>query len=397
MEQLRTLPQAKRPAARLIGRKCIACVFGTRPEAIRMAPVIRALAADPRTKPLVILTSQDRDLLDQVTGLFDLDIAADLNVKQDGQNLGDITASILQGLAPVLEDLAPDCVLVHGDTTTTLAVSLAAFYAGIPIGHMEAGVHPADRTAPRLGDMNAKLVAQVATMHFAPTAEAAENLIRAGVDQGQIEITGNTSIDALAWVRETTEADPGIVQDMEARFPWLDSSRRLVLVAGHQGEDQDGDPGQIAGALIRLAARGDLQIAWSVRMSPKARQNLETILAHAPGARHIHMIDPPGYRAQAWLMGRAEVIITDNGNVQEEAPFLGKPVLVINDGLGRPEAVAAGTVRLVGRSTEGLVAETSRLLDDWGAYRAMAHAPNPYGDGQAAERIQARLMSELVG
>ena len=396
MEQLRTLPQTKRPAAKLIGRKCIACIFGTRLEAIRMAPVIRALAADPGTKPLVILTGQNRELLDHVTGLFGLDVAAHLNVMQDGQNLGDITAAILQGLAPVLEDLAPDCVLVHGDTTTTFAASLAAVYAGIPVGHMDAGVRTGDMGASRSEGMNSKLVAQVATVHFTPTTRATETLIREGVDPGRIEVTGNTAIDALAWVRETTEAGPGIAQNMAARFDWLDSARRLVLVTGDWRGNQGGGLAQIAGALIRLAGRGDVQVAWPVDLTPEARRSLDAILAHAPGAGHTHIIEPPGYRASAWLMGRAELIITDSGIIQEEAPFLDKPVLVASEDAARPEAVEAGTVRLAGTSTERLTAEASYLLDDWGAYRAMASAPNPYGDGNAAGRIQARLVRELA-
>ena len=396
MEQLRSRLIAERPVAKLAGRKCIACIFGTRPEAIKMAPIIQSLAADPSTRPVVVATGQHRELLDQVTDLFDLDIATNLDVMQDGQSLGDMTAAILQGLGPVLEDLAPDCVLVHGDTTTTLAASLAAFYAGIPVGHVEAGLRTGDRAAPWPEEMNRTLVAGLATMHFAPTQGAAENLIREGVDPEQIEVTGNTAIDALEWVRQTALQSPEIALDMEQRFPWLARTRRLVLVTGHRRENQDGGLAQIAAAIIRLAARGDVQIAWPVHPSPKVRANLDQVLTHAPGGQHIHMIEPLGYRAFAWLMGRAELIITDSGGIQEEAPSLGKPVLVTREVTERPEAVAAGTVRLVGTSTERIVAEATRLLDDWGAYRAMARTINPYGDGQAAGRIHARLVKELA-
>jgi len=396
MEQLRSKLVAERPVAKLAGRKCIACIFGTRPEAIKMAPVIQALTKDPSTKPLVVVTGQHRELLDQVTGLFGLNIAADLNVMRSGQSLGDITAAILQGLGPVLEDLAPDCVLVHGDTTTTLAASLAAFYAGIPIGHVEAGLRTGDMDAPWPEEMNRSLVAQLATMHFAPTQGAADNLIREGVDPARIEVTGNTAIDALSWVRETTLETPGAVDDITARFPWLDASRRLILVTGHRRENQDGGLTRVAAALIRLAARGDVQIAWPMHPNPKVRENLAQVMAHAPGGEHIHMIEPLGYRAFAWLMGRAELIITDSGGIQEEAPSLGKPVLVTREVTERPEAVEAGTVRLVGTSTETIVTEATWLLDDWGVYRTMARSINPYGDGKAAGRIHARLVRELA-
>jgi len=396
MEQLRPRPITDRPA-KLIRRKRIACIFGTRPEAIKMAPVVQALGQDPLAEPLVILTGQHRELLDQVTDLFGLEIAADLNVMQVAQSPGDVTAAVLEKLAPVLEDLAPNCVLVHGDTTTTLAASLAAFYAGIPIGHVEAGLRTGDMKAPWPEEMNRKLVAGLATMHFAPTQGAADNLIREGVDPAQIEVTGNTAIDALAWVRQTTLADPDCAQTMAAHFPWLDLSRRLVLVTGHRRENQDGGLARIAAAIIRLAARGDVQIAWPVHPSPKVKAALDQVLAHAPGGEHIHMIAPQGYRAFAWLMGRAELIITDSGGIQEEASSLGKPVLVTREVTERPEAAAAGTVRLVGTSTERIVAEATRLLDDWGAYRAMVRTINPYGDGKAASRIHARLSQELVG
>jgi len=396
MEQLRSRLVAERPVAKLAGRKCIACIFGTRPEAIKMAPVIQALAKDPSTKPLVVVTGQHRELLDQMTGLFGLEIAADLNVMRQGQSLGDITSAILQGLGPVLEDLAPDCVLVHGDTTTTLAASLAAFYAGIPIGHVEAGLRTGDMDAPWPEEMNRSLVTRLATMHFAPTQGAANNLIREGVDPARIEVTGNTAIDALGWVRETTLETPGAVDDITARFPWLDAARRLILVTGHRRENQDGGLARVAAALIRLAARGDVQIAWPMHPNPKVRENLAQVMAHAPGGEHIHMIEPLGYRAFAWLMGRAELIITDSGGIQEEAPSLGKPVLVTREVTERPEAVEAGTVRLVGTSTETIVTEATWLLDDWGIYQTMARSINPYGDGKAADRIHARLVQELA-
>ncbi|MEM9138200.1 MAG: UDP-N-acetylglucosamine 2-epimerase (non-hydrolyzing) [Pseudomonadota bacterium] len=396
MEQLRIPLEADRRAKPLRQRR-IACIFGTRPEAIKMAPVIQALADDAETQPLVILTGQHRELLDQVTDLFGLKIAANLNVMQVAQGPGAVTAAILTKLPPVLEDLAPDCVLVHGDTTTTLAAGLAAFYAGIPVGHVEAGLRTGDMTAPWPEEMNRKLVAGLATMHFAPTAGAADNLIREGVDPARIEVTGNTAIDALAWVRQTAMADPDTARDMKICFPWLDPTRRLLLVTGHRRENQDGGLARVAAALIRLAGRGDLQIAWPVHPNPKVKAALDQVLIHAPGGQHIHMIEPLGYRAFAWLMGRAELIITDSGGIQEEAPSLGKPVLVTREVTERPEAVAAGTVRLVGTSTERIVAEASRLLDDWDAYQAMARTINPYGDGKAAGRIQARLVRELVG
>ena len=395
MEQLRTRPRADRPA-RLINTRRIACIFGTRPEAIKMAPVIRALALDPFTEPVVLLTGQHRELLAQVTDLFGLDIHVNLDVMREAQGPGEVTAAVLARLPPVLEDLAPDYVLVHGDTTTTLAASLATFYAGIPVGHVEAGLRTGDMTAPWPEEMNRRLVAQLASVHFAPTVQARANLIREGVDPDRIEVTGNTAIDALEWV-SAMAGDPGAdTPDMAQQFSWLDPARRLILVTGHRRENQDGGLARIAAAMIRLAARGDVQIVWPVHPSPRVRAALTQVLAHAPHGGHVHLIDPQAYAPFAWLMGRADLIITDSGGIQEEAPSLGKPVLVTREVTERPEAVQAGTVRLVGTSTERIVAEATRLLDDWDAYRAMARTINPYGDGKAADRIHARLVEDLV-
>ena len=371
------------------GRVRILSIFGTRPEAIKMAPVIRALAALPDVDAPVCLTGQHREMLDQVCSLFEIEAHTDLALMRHGQGPGDVTAAVIAGIRPVLERLRPDCVLVHGDTATTLGAALAAFYARIPLGHVEAGLRTGDMSAPWPEEMNRRLTTSLAQLHFAPTAQAAGNLATEGVASTAIEVTGNTAVDALLWVRERTRSRRGADLGMTARFPWLDPSRRLILVTGHRRENIGDGLDGVCAALVRLAARGDVQIAWPLHPNPAVSRPVAAGLARQDA---IHLIAPQDYAPFAWLMERAHLILTDSGGMQEEAPALGTPVLVSRTVTERPEAVAAGTAQLVGTDPDRIVAAATALLDDCGAHRAMASATNPYGDGRAAQRIAARLI-----
>jgi len=302
-----------------------------------------------------------------------------------------VTAAILAGLGPVLARHAPDAVLVHGDTATTLAASLAAFYARIPVGHVEAGLRTHDLAAPFPEEMVRRLVAQIADVHFAPTDGAARNLLAEGVDPARIAVTGNTAIDALTWVRDEMLAPPGARAAIARRFAWRDPARHLVLVTGHRRENQAGGLGRIAAAVARLAARGDLQVLWPVHPSPAVRDQVRAALGRQAD---VHLTAPLDYLAFAWAMDTAALIVTDSGGIQEEAPALGTPVLVTRETTERTEAVAAGTVRLVGTDPDRIVAEAARLLDDPAARAAMVGRKSPYGDGRAAARIAARIARE---
>jgi len=381
-------PAAPAPAP---GPRRIACIFGTRPEAIKMAPVVRALAATPGLAAEVIVTGQHREMLDQALGLFGLRPVADLAVMDRAKGPAEVTAAILAGLGPVLARHAPDAVLVHGDTATTLAASLAAFYARIPVGHVEAGLRTHDLAAPFPEEMVRRLVAQIADVHFAPTDGAARNLLAEGVDPARIAVTGNTAIDALTWVRDEMLAPPGARAAIARRFAWRDPARHLVLVTGHRRENQAGGLGRIAAAVARLAARGDLQVLWPVHPSPAVRDQVRAALGRQAD---VHLTAPLDYLAFAWAMDTAALIVTDSGGIQEEAPALGTPVLVTRETTERTEAVAAGTVRLVGTDPDRIVAEAARLLDDPAARAAMVGRKSPYGDGRAAARIAARIARE---
>ncbi len=363
-----------------------------------MAPVVRALGRTPGITARICLTGQHREMLDQVTALFGLCPDADLDVMRRARGLSPITAAVMGGLGPVLDRLRPDCVLVHGDTTTAMAAALAAFHARIPVGHVEAGLRTGDVTQPWPEEMNRRLIGRLATVHFAPTERAAANLCAENVDPARIEVTGNTAIDALGWVRGELEAHPGAAAGMAARFAWLDDpgqsgARRLVLATGHRRENHGGGLAGVCDALARLAARGDVQVVWPVHPSPQVAPVIRGRLAGVPG---VHLVAPQGYRAFAWLMGRAHLIVTDSGGIQEEAPALGTPVLVTRETTERPEAVEAGTVRLVGTAPDRITAAAARLLDDPAAHAAMARCRNPYGDGRAAERIRDRLVREFA-
>jgi UDP-N-acetylglucosamine 2-epimerase len=365
-------------------KKKVMLVFGTRPEAIKMAPLVHALKAHPLLEPQVVVTAQHRQMLDQVLELFEIAPDADLDIMQPGQTLPDVTARIVQGMTPVIQALKPDVVLVHGDTSTTLSTALAAFYARVPIGHVEAGLRTGDMQAPWPEEMNRRLTAPLCSLHFAPTERSRRNLLAEGHDSTTVHVTGNTVIDALLEVDRKLRTDPALRDRMAAQFPFLDPGKRLILVTGHRRENFGDGFERICRALAKISTRDDVQIVYPVHLNPNVQ---EPVRRHLSGQGNIHLIDPQDYLPFVYLMQQSHIILTDSGGVQEEAPSLGKPVLVMRETTERPEAVDAGTVRLVGTDDGRIVGEIFELLDDAAAYARMAEAHNPYGDGQACLRI----------
>lgn len=364
-------------------------VFGTRPEAIKMAPLVQALAEHPQVNGKVCVTAQHREMLDQVLELFRIRPDFDLNLMRPGQDLTDITSQVLLGMRKVYEQWRPDIVLVHGDTTTTMAASLSAYYARIRVGHVEAGLRTHNKYAPWPEEMNRRLTGVMADLHFAPTNGARDNLLAEGVPEEQVVVTGNTVIDALLQVAGRLRNELELQQQLAAQFDWLCPQRRMVLVTGHRRENFGAGFENICQALLQLAQREDIQIVYPVHLNPQVQAPVQRILA---GQANVHLVPPQDYLPFVYLMEQSSLIITDSGGVQEEAPSLGKPVLVMRDTTERPEAVSAGTVRLVGTDTAAIVREASRLLDDEVVYQAMARAHNPYGDGRASSRIVQRLL-----
>jgi len=368
--------------------KKILIIFGTRPEAIKMAPVVERLKNEPAFDVKVCVTAQHRQMLDQVLELFGIRPDFDLNLMQPGQDLTDITSNVILGMRGVLRQWRPDWVLVHGDTTTTFAAALAAYYEKIPVGHVEAGLRTGDIYSPWPEEMNRRLAGAITSLHFAPTDRARENLLRENVPADRIIVTGNTVIDALLEVAHQVRSDGALRQELENRFAFLDSEKRLVLVTGHRRENFGEGFERICRALRTLGARDDVEILYPVHLNPNVQEPVHRILADSPC---VHLIEPLDYLPFVYLMDRSYLIITDSGGVQEEAPSLGKPVLVMRDTTERPEAVDAGTVKLVGTDEAAIIGEASLLLDDPHAYARMAMAHNPYGDGKAAGRIAAAL------
>jgi UDP-N-acetylglucosamine 2-epimerase (non-hydrolysing) len=377
-------------------KKKILSVFGTRPEAIKMAPLVKELARkgdifDSR----VCVTAQHRQMLDQVLELFNIKPDYDLDIMKPGQNLTDITCNVLQGIEGVLEEFKPDVVLVHGDTTTTMAASLAAYYQKIAVGHVEAGLRTGNIYSPWPEEMNRRLVGAITSYHFAPTDRACKNLLMEGVNRESIIITGNTVIDALHTVVQKVQSDKGVQAEMAKRFSFISNEKRLVLVTGHRRENFGAGFEQICLALRELAnIHDDIEVIYPVHLNPNVQEPVKRILGSMSS---IHLIEPVDYLPFIYLMNRAYMIITDSGGVQEEAPSLGKPVLVMRNTTERPEAVDAGTVVLVGSDRQRIVLEASRLLNDVAAYRSMSRAHNPYGDGKAAERIVEYLDKRKLG
>lgn len=368
-------------------------VFGTRPEAIKMAPLVKALQSTPGLQTVVCVTAQHRQMLDQVLRLFEITPEHDLDVMKPGQDLYDITSNILLGLRPVLAAERPDWVLVHGDTTTTLATTLAAYYARVPVAHIEAGLRTGDKYAPFPEEINRKVTGAVADLHFAPTVASQSNLLAEGVPAATIHVTGNTVIDALLAVVAKLNTGAALQAELSERFAFLDPNKKLILVTGHRRENFGEGFQNICHALADVAERhAEVEILYPVHLNPNVRQPVNDILA-ARSLSNVHLIEPVDYLPFVYLMNRSHLIITDSGGVQEEAPSLGKPVLVMRDTTERPEAVTAGTVKLVGTSREAIVRECERLLTDTEAYQTMSHAHNPYGDGQAVARIVNTLQS----
>jgi UDP-N-acetylglucosamine 2-epimerase (non-hydrolysing) len=363
-------------------------VFGTRPEAIKMAPVVQALATSAGIESRIAVTAQHREMLDQVLQLFEITPDYDLDLMQPGQGLSEITTGVLEGLKPVLEEFAPSLVLVHGDTTTTLAASLAAYYQRIPVGHVEAGLRTGNIYSPWPEEINRKIAGTITRLHFAPTERSRANLLAENVSEKHIHVTGNTVIDALLNVVAKLEADATKSHEFDERFE-IDPDRKMILVTGHRRESFGGGFDRICEALAGLAERDDVQIIYPVHLNPNVKGPVEAKLGQL---ERVKLIPPLDYLPFVHLMRRAHLILTDSGGVQEEAPSLGKPVLVMRGTTERPEAVDAGTVKLVGTDIGLIYAEVSRLLDDGPAYEVMSKAHNPYGDGQASTRILSAIL-----
>lgn len=368
--------------------KKILIVFGTRPEAIKMAPVVGELGRSARLDVRVCVTAQHRQMLDQVLQLFGITPNYDLDLMRAGQDLTGITSRVLTGMKQVVADFHPDVVLVHGDTSTAMAAALAAFYARIPVGHVEAGLRTYDIYSPWPEEMNRQLLGRLASLHFAPTTLAEQNLLSEGCPRDRIFVTGNTVIDALLKVVARLDSDSSLAASLGKHFDFLDGRRRLLLVTGHRRENFGDGFRNICEALLELAKRSDVEIVYPVHLNPNVQLTVRGLLQ---GASNVHLIEPLEYLPFTYLMKRAHLLLTDSGGIQEEAPSLGKPVLVMRDITERLEAVTAGTVRLVGTSKDRIVAAVSELIDDPVAYAEMSRAYNPYGDGNASRRIREVL------
>ncbi|EGR0790166.1 UDP-N-acetylglucosamine 2-epimerase (non-hydrolyzing) [Vibrio vulnificus] len=368
-----------------MSKKKVLTVFGTRPEAIKMAPLVHALAADERFEAKCCVTAQHREMLDQVLELFEITPDYDLNLMKAGQTLNEVTARILLELKPVLQEFKPDVVLVHGDTATTFAASLAAYYEQIAVGHVEAGLRTGNIYSPWPEEANRKLTGALTTYHFAPTETSKQNLLQENYSEENIFVTGNTVIDALLMVKEKIEQDADLKATLASQFPYLDESKKLILVTGHRRESFGGGFERICEALAQTAKQHpEVQILYPMHLNPNVREPVNRILG---SVENVLLIEPQQYLPFIYLMDRAHIILTDSGGIQEEAPSLGKPVLVMRDTTERPEAVAAGTVKLVGTDVEKIVSNLNTLLSDSEAYQAMSFAHNPYGDGKACQRI----------
>ena len=366
----------------------ILSVFVTRPEAIKMAPVVKALAEDPSFDAKVCVTAQHRQMLDQVLELFAIQPDFDLDLMKADQTLGDITGNVLHGMEGIFAQWQPDMVLVHGDTTTTLAAALSSYYAKVPVGHVEAGLRTGDKYSPWPEEMNRHLAGALADVHFSPTEKARENLLHEGIAPESIHVTGNTVIDALLTVEERIRSDADLRGRLERHFPFLDPQKYLVLVTGHRRENFGSGFENICQAIATLARRDDVQVVYPVHLNPHVQEPVRRILSDLS---NVFLLKPQDYLSFVYLMHRCTLVLTDSGGIQEEAPSLGKPVLVMRDTTERPEALEAGTALLVGTDRARIVREVSRLLDAPEAYRTMAEAHNPYGDGTAARRIATFL------
>ena len=355
-----------------------------------MVPVIRALQDAPGIELRCCVSTQHREMLHQVLDLFDIKPDYDLDVMRAAQDLTYITVSVLEGMKPILADWQPDLVLVHGDTTTAYAAALAAFYQRIPVGHVEAGLRTGDLDSPWPEEMNRLSVDMLSKLHFAPTQAAADNLKQEGIAENGIFVTGNTVVDSLLLTAERLKSDPQLLEEMAGRFNFLSPNLKTILVTAHRRESFGPGFDGICIALKELSGRSDIQIVYPVHPNPNVR---EVVLGKLRGLENIHLIEPLEYLPFVYLMTRSDIILTDSGGIQEEAPSLDKPVLVMRDVTERQEAVTAGTVRMVGTDAIRIVEQASALLDDEAAYAAMSTAQNPFGDGQAAARILNSILA----
>lgn len=371
--------------------KKICCIFGTRPEAIKMAPVVRALRKRNDVVCKVCVTAQHREMLDQVLNVFDIVPDEDFNIMKPNQSLGELTSRLIAKLDCYMANERPDAVLVQGDTTTVLAGAIASFYHKIPIGHVEAGLRTWNLYSPWPEEANRVLTTRLAHWHFAPTEKSRANLLREGVSDSSIFVTGNTVIDALHWAREIVRTKSPVISDLPTQV--TADGQRFVLITGHRRENFGEGFEQICRAIAKCAADfPQVQFVYPVHLNPHVQEPVNRILGHLVG-KNVHLIKPLGYLEFVALMDRATFVLTDSGGVQEEAPSIGKPVLVMRDTTERPEAVEAGGVRLVGADVDRICAGVRELLTDAGAFSRMAWAHSPYGDGNAAERI-AEIVSK---
>lgn len=369
----------------------ILTVFGTRPEAIKLFPVVHAVAADPRLEPIVCVSAQHRQMLDQVLAIAAITPDHDLDVMRPDQTLDALTATLLTGLGQVMDEVKPDRVMVQGDTTTAMAGALAAYYRKIPVDHVEAGLRSYNIYHPWPEEVNRKIIGSIASLHFAPTETAAGALRKENVDPARVHVTGNTVIDALHWVTAKIAAEPSLASglaDLESRF----AGKRIIGVTSHRRENFGGGMAGIAEAIRTIAQRPDVAVIFPVHLNPNVRKVMSAELA---GLDNVALIEPLDYPHFARLLDVAEIMLTDSGGVQEEAPALGKPVLVMRETTERPEGVEAGTAKLVGTDAATIVTELSTLLDDKGAYEVMARAHNPFGDGKTSARIVELLANEI--
>ncbi len=360
-------------------------VFGTRPEAIKMAPLVKELRKSSKLVVSVCVTAQHRQMLDQVLRLFEITPDYDLDLMYPGQTLPQLTSNILMAMDGVLADCCPDWVLVHGDTSTTMATSLAAYYRQVGVAHVEAGLRTHNLYSPWPEEGNRQITGRLAGLHFAPTEQSRMNLLNEGVGADRIHVTGNTVVDALLGMSNLIDNNEELRLNLSALFPFLDSSKRLVLVTGHRRENFGAGFDSICHALKDIACEPGVQVVYPVHLNPQVQEPVRRILGDTP---NVHLIEPLDYLPFIYLMKCSHLILTDSGGIQEEAPSLGKPVLVMRHTTERPEAVAAGTVRLVGTDYIRIVSETLNLLKDEAAYERMAFAHNPYGDGAACLRIR---------
>ena len=381
-----------------MGTNRIMLIFGTRPEAIKMAPLVKALQKDARFETIVTVTGQHRQMLDQVLHLFDIKPQYDLNIMKQGQDLYDITSRILVGMRDILKESNPDIVLVHGDTSTSTAAALAAFYAQIPVGHVEAGLRTYDIYSPWPEEMNRQITGRIATLHFSPTSRSHDNLTSEGVKENQIAVTGNTVIDALMTVVEKINKDSDLelqlrsfVTESGYDISRLDSGKRLVLVTGHRRENFGEGFQNICGALRDLACKyPDVDFLYPMHLNPNVRKPINETFGNIEH-KNVFFIEPLDYLYFVYMMQKAYIILTDSGGIQEEAPSLGKPVLVMREATERPEALEAGTIKLVGTNRKLIVDTASKFLDDDDYYEKNKLIANPYGDGKACERIIAKI------